>query len=275
MDSVAGGHTKRMKLLSTHRSELNRLFVFELSDGYKVESVFYRGDTLCVSTQVGCAIKCPFCLSGSLGLVRNLSSEEIYAQYDLLKDTLPIRRIAVAGIGEPLMNYPNVVTSFWRFKNMGLKVSFYTVGFPHTYLGHLIKLPHNGITVSIHSTRADKRKKLIPHGGNLETLISTLRKEIGDLSKRKKKKISLAYLLLKGVNDSYEELEEFVRLVSDLGVGATLLYYNDTGSFKAPSAQEYEERFLFLKKHGIKVTLSTRFRKDKLGGCGMLLVNRV
>src|SRR5690606_13490253 len=148
-------------------SELNRLFVFELSDGYKVESVFYRGDTLCVSTQVGCAIKCPFCLSGSLGLVRNLSSEEIYAQYDLLKDTLPIRRIAIAGIGEPLMNYPNVVTSFWRFKNMGLKVSFYTVGFPHTYLGHLIKLPHNGITVSIHSTRADKRKKLIPHGGNL------------------------------------------------------------------------------------------------------------
>lgn len=81
----------------------------------------------------------------------------------------------------------------------------------------------------------------------METLISTLRKEIGDLSKRKKKKISLAYLLLKGVNDSYEELEEFVRLVSDLGVSATLLYYNDTGSFKAPSAQEYEERFLFLK----------------------------
>ncbi|WP_096601660.1 radical SAM protein [Hydrogenobacter hydrogenophilus] len=263
-----------MRLISALRSELNELFIFELEDGNRVEAVFYRGDTLCVSTQVGCAIRCPFCLSGSNGLVRNLTSEEIYKQYDLLKDSFPIKRIAIAGIGEPLMNYQNVVESFWKFKKAGLKVSFYTTGFPYKYLKDLLRLPHNGLTVSIHSTKSDKRKILVPHGGDIDALIDTLREELASMSKAKKKKISLAYLLIKGVNDSYEDLDSFAKLVSELGVGATLLYYNTTGSFEPLSEKEYEEKFLFLKRYGIRVTLSTRFRKDPLGGCGTLIVNR-
>lgn len=273
MGFAVEGSTK-MRLISTLKSELNKLFVFELEDGNRVEAVFYRGDTLCVSTQVGCAVKCPFCLSGKEGLVRNLTSEEIYMQYDLLKDRVPVKRIAVAGIGEPLMNYSHVVASFWKFKKEGLKVSFYTTGFPHRYLKELIRLPHNGLTVSIHSTRKDKRKLLVPHGGSLDALIKTLREEIASLSKTKKKKISLAYLLIKGINDSYEDLDDFAKLVSELGVGATLLYYNATGSFELLSKKEYEEKFLFLRRYGIRVTLSTRFRRDPLGGCGTLITNR-
>jgi adenine C2-methylase RlmN of 23S rRNA A2503 and tRNA A37 len=64
---------------------------------------------------------CPFCLSGSRGLLRNLSAEEIYSQYKLLKDKLPIKRIAMSGIGEPLMNYANVHEAFWMLKEEGLK----------------------------------------------------------------------------------------------------------------------------------------------------------
>lgn len=274
MGSVVEGPLRKMRIISTFKSELNQLFVFQLEDGNKVEAVFYRGDTLCVSTQVGCAIGCPFCLSGSKGLVRNLSSEEIYKQYEFLKDRFPIKRIAVAGIGEPLMNYQNVVESFWKFKKAGLKVSFYTTGFPYRHLKELLKLPHNGLTVSIHSTRSDKRKVLVPHGGDIDALINTLREELASMSKTKKKKISLAYLLIKGVNDSYEDLEDFAKLVLELGVSATLLYYNATGSFEQMSQEEYEDKFLFLKKYGIKVTLSTRFRKDPLGGCGTLVINR-
>jgi len=108
-----------MKLLWELQSELNRLFLFELEDGSRVESVFYRGDTLCLSTQVGCALGCPFCLSGSKGLLRNLSAEEIYSQYKLLKDKLPIKRIAMSGIGEPLMNYANVQEAFLDVKGRG------------------------------------------------------------------------------------------------------------------------------------------------------------
>ena len=263
-----------MRLLSSFRSELNELFVFELSDGRRIESVFYRGDTLCISTQVGCAIGCPFCLSGKKGLLRNLTAEEIISQYTLLKDKRPIKRIAIAGIGEPLMNFSNVYEAFWEFKKKGLKVSFYTTGFPHKHLRELIRLPHNGLTISIHSTNPEKRRHLVPHGGSLQGLINTLIEELPKLPKRKRKKVSLAYLLLRGINDSEEELTSFANLVSELGVSATLLYYNTTGEFEPPTKEEYERAFLFLRSYGIRVTLSTRFRKDKLGGCGTLVLDR-
>ncbi len=264
-----------MKLLQEVRSDLNRLYLFELSDGLRVESVFYRGDTLCVSSQVGCAIGCPFCLSGSKGLIRNLSLEEIYLQYKLLKDKLPIKRIAIAGIGEPLMNYQNVEKAFWMFKKEGLKVSFYTTGFPTDKLLNLLNLPHNGITLSIHTLDEKKRKYLLPHAGSLKDLLEVLESYLKRLTKRKRKKIGLAYLLLKGINDSEGELLEFAKLVKTLGVNAVLLYYNPTSpKFTQMSPEEYERCFLILKSQNIRVTLSTRYRKDKLGGCGTLLVNR-
>ncbi|WP_448587398.1 radical SAM protein [Thermocrinis sp.] len=264
-----------MRLLQEVKSELNRLYIFELEDGLRIESVFYRGDTLCISSQVGCAIGCPFCLSGSKGLVRNLTVEEIYLQYRFLRDKLPIKRIAVAGIGEPLMNYQNVERAFWMFKEEGLKVSFYTTGFPVNRLSDLLRLPHNGITLSVHTVDEEKRKYLLPHAGSLKELLQVLKGGLMGLTKRKRKKVGLAYLLLKGINDSPEELVRFADLVKDLGLSAVLLYYNPTSyGFHELSTQEYERAFLILRSCGIKVTLSTRYRKDRLGGCGTLVVNR-
>ncbi|MCS6957599.1 MAG: radical SAM protein [Aquificaceae bacterium] len=264
-----------MKLSRELSSELNHLFLFELSDKSTVEAVFYRGDTLCVSTQVGCALGCPFCLSGSKGLVRNLTAEEIVGQYTILKDRLPIKKIAIAGIGEPLMNWSNVERAFWHFKSLGLGVSFYTTGHPTSKLRELIELPHRGVTISLHSVKEDKRKRLIPSAGSLEELINTLREALNKLSARKRKSISLAYLLLEGVNDSEDEIKSFAQLVKELGVSATLLRYNRTvEDYKDVDDSRYERFFLLLRTYGIRVTLSTRFRRDRLGGCGTLAVNR-
>jgi len=263
-----------MKLSKVLRSDLNTLFLFELEDGFTVESVFYRGDTLCVSTQVGCPVKCAFCASGKNGLFRNLIVEEIYNQYALLKDKYLIKRIAVAGIGEPLSNWKNVKEAFERFKKEGLKVSFYTTGFPTKHLRELLHLPHSGVTISVHSLKEDVRKSLMPHAGRLEELVKVLEEELPKLSSKKRKKVSLAYILLKGVNDSKEELRELAELAKKLGVSVTLLYYNKTFDFEPVSEEEYEEAFIFLRSKGIRVTLSTRFRKDKLGGCGTLVINR-
>ncbi|GAB6064962.1 radical SAM protein [Aquifex pyrophilus] len=264
-----------MRLSEVLRSELNTLFLFELEDRYTVESVFYRGDTLCVSTQVGCGIRCPFCASGKNGLIRNLTADEIFGQYELLKKKYPIRKIAVAGIGEPLMNWKNVREAFFKFKERGLKVSFYTTGFPTKHLKELLHLPHSGLTISLHATDEKLRKLLIPHGGSLKELINTLKEELPKLSKRKRNKVSLAYLLLKGVNDSERALRELAGIARELGVGITLLYYNKTfNEFRPVSPEEYEKAFLLLRSYGIRVTLSTRFRRDKLGGCGTLVVNR-
>lgn len=264
-----------MKLLKTLQSELNKLFLFELEDGYTVEAVFYRGDTLCVSTQVGCPIKCDFCASGKNGLIRNLTPEEIYNQYALLKGRIPIKRIAIAGIGEPLANWRSVKEAFFKFKEEQLKVSFYTTGFPTKHLEELLKLPHSGVTISVHTLKENIRRQIMPHAGRLEELFNTLKRILPTLSKKKRNKVSLAYLLIKGINDSEEELRELSRIAKELGVNVTLLYYNQVNERYEPvSPEEYERAFLFLKSQGIRTTLSTRFRKDKLGGCGTLVVNR-
>ena len=265
-----------MKLLQDLSSDLNRLFLFELEDGKRVEAVFYRGDTLCISTQVGCAISCPFCLSGQEGLLRNLSFKELIGQYELLKDRVSIKRIAVAGIGEPLMNWEAVKEAFWYFKRFGLKVSFYTTGHPTKNLRELLKLPHSGVSISLHSTDEGKRRKLLPHAGTLEELTETLKEEFSRMSIRKRRKVSLAYLLLKGINDSPQDLLDLARLAKELSVGITLLRYNKTREgYEDVEDLAYEEAFLFLRSCGIRVTLSTRFRRNRLGGCGTLVVNRV
>ncbi len=264
-----------MKLLQELSSSLNRIFLFELYDAKRVEAVYYRGDTLCISTQAGCAIGCPFCLSGKDGLFRNLLLEEITGQYYLLRDRLHIKRIAMAGIGEPLMNWERVREAFWFFKSIGLGVSFYTTGYPVGKLRELLRLPHKGVSISIHSVREQKRKSLLPHAGSLEDLVQALREELGTMPSRKRKKISLAYLLMKGVNDSKEELEELAGLAKDLGVSITLLRYNKTvEDFRDVEDWEYERAFLLLRSYGVRVTLSTRFRRDSLGGCGTLVANR-
>jgi len=263
-----------MRLQRVLKSKLNTLFLFELEDGHSVEAVHYRGDTLCVSTQVGCALGCGFCASGKAGLLRNLTTEEILKQYEIASLYKPVKRIAVAGIGEPLMNWKNVKKAFNLFKEKGLKVSFYTTGHPVKYLPELLGLPHNGVTISVHSLREEVRKKLIPHGGDLKELLGVLRASLRELPRRRKKKVSLGYLLLKGVNDSEKELRKLGELALELGVGVTLLYYNEVSVFKPVSNTEYERAFLLLRSMGVRVTLSTRFRKDKLGGCGTLLVDR-
>ncbi len=263
-----------MRLLRTVDGSLNKLFIFELKDGYSVESVHYRGDTLCVSTQVGCHVRCRFCASGKPGLIRNLSFEEIVYQYLAVKKKLPVRRIAFAGIGEPLANWESVKSAFSFFKREGLKVSFYTTGFPLKNLDELLDLPHSGVSISIHSLRKDVRKRLMPFAGDVNLLIEFLKSKTKTFSRKKRRKISLAYLLLKGVNDSEEDLSNLGKIALDLGVGVTLLHYNDTGGFEPTSSAEYERAFLYLRSMGVKVSLSTRFRKDKIGGCGTLSVGK-
>ncbi|WP_457624574.1 radical SAM protein, partial [Persephonella sp.] len=98
-----------MRIETVIEDQLNRLIEVRTEDSYTVESVYYRGDTLCVSTQLGCPVRCAFCASGKNGLIRNLSPEEIISQYELaVADGMEIRNIAFAGIGEPLLNWENV-----------------------------------------------------------------------------------------------------------------------------------------------------------------------
>ena len=267
-----------MEIKTVIEDKLNRLLEVETDDSYTVEAVYYRGDTLCVSTQLGCPVRCSFCASGREGLIRNLSYKEIILQYELATlDGLNIKNIAFAGIGEPLLNWENTKKAFNYFKEKGLKCSFYTTGFPTKNFKELLSLNHNGITLSLHSVYDDKRKELIPYGEPIDKILTIFKEHLDTLSNRKRKQYSLGYLLIKDVNDSDEELEKLAEISKWLGVGISLLKYNEIEGipYKTTSDEDYERAFLKLKSLGIRTTLSNRYRTRKIGGCGTLMINRL
>ena len=267
-----------MKIVEKIEDQLNKLLEIETEEKYTVESVYYRGDTLCVSSQLGCPVRCSFCASGMNGLIRNLTTDEIISQYKLAKeDGLNIKNIAFAGIGEPLLNWQNVKEAFQYFKNEGLKVSFYTTGFPINNFKELLNLNHNGITLSLHAVIEEKRKKLIPHGHPIDEILEVLKEHLSKLSNRKKKMYSLGYLIIKDINDSDEEIEKLGKIAKELGIGISLLKYNEIEGipYKTTPNDEYERAFLKLKSLGVKTTLSNRYRTRKIGGCGTLMINRL
>lgn len=267
-----------MKVVKIIKDELNILFELQTEDGYTVEAVHYRGNTLCVSSQVGCSVRCSFCASGMKGLVRDLSFDEIVGQYRLaVENGFEVKNITFAGIGEPLLNWENVKQAFEYFKALGIKVSFYTTGFPVSNFEKLLKLNHNGVNLSLHATEESKRKELIPNSHRIEQILEVLENHLATLSSRKRKLYSLGYLLIKGVNDSQQEIENLINIAKRLGLSVSLLKYNEIEGidYKTTPDREYEDIFLKLRQHGIKTTLSNRYRTRKIGGCGTLMINRL
>ena len=267
-----------MRIGTVLEDKLNKLLELETDDKFTIESVYYRGDTLCISTQLGCPVRCSFCASGSKGLIRNLSTKEIIFQYELaVSEGMNIKNIAFAGIGDPLLNWENVKKAFWHFYQKGLRCSFYTTGFPVKHFQELLKLPHRGVNVSFHAVNDEKRKEIIPYGESLSRIIYTLKKHLEKLPNRKRKMYNIAYLIIKDFNDSEEELEKLSIIAKELRIGVSLLKYNEIEGlpYSSTTDEEYERAFLFLKERGVRVTLSNRYRTRKIGGCGTLMVNRL
>ncbi len=265
-----------MRVVKEMRSSLNRLFIFETEDSYRVEAVFYKGERLCVSSQVGCPVRCKFCASGLFGLKRNLKWEEIVSQYELLKDRVPIKGIAVAGIGEPSVNYKEVIRAVNYFKERGLKTTISTTGFSLEGFKELIRTPHDGLTLSVHGISKEVREKIFGVEVPLKPILSELREYLKKVSSSRRKKFQFGYLLIKGVNDSKDELSKLADLAKEFRFTVMLMAYNEVEGllFRGVNEKEYEEAFLFLRSKGVRTTFSNRFRRDKLGGCGTLTIAR-
>ena len=265
-----------MRVVKELRSPLNRLFIFETEDGYRVESVFYKGERLCVSSQVGCPVRCLFCASGKKGLKRGLTAEEIFKQYELLKGELPIKGIAVAGIGEPSANADEVVKAVEMFKREGLKVTVSTTGYPLEGFKKLLRAPHDGLTISVHAVSEEKRRQIFGVSVSLEEIFSELERYFSQVSSSRRKKFQIGYLLIKGVNDSEEELRALGELARKYRMTVMLMAYNPVPGVELEGLtdEEYEQAFLKLREMGVRVTLSNRFRRDPLGGCGTLTIAR-
>lgn len=250
---------------------MNRLTAVTLDDGLTVETVMYPYGTLCISSQAGCRMACPFCASGRKGLARGLTAEEMLMQAATEPNA---KRITVSGIGEPLDNFEEVE----RFiRKSSLPVSVTTTAVNPELLIKLLQLPHNGVMISLHAGTEDAHKRLVPKAPPLVEIYEALSEAWKGMSVRSKKRVGLNYLPVEDINDSDEEIELFAENAlrfSESSVHLLTLNKVHNSPFKPVSSQRREEIFSLLRGKGLNVRRANSFRRQEKGGCGTLWLKK-
>lgn len=253
----------------------NRKFQVRLQDGAAVECVIYRGDSLCISSQVGCAVGCPFCASGANGLERNLGLDEMVGQVEaVLTRDIALRRVTISGVGEPLHNpeASRALVDWCRERDLGVSIT--TSGGPLRNLRPwLEEVPHRGVTLSVHAGTEPVRERTVPRGPRLDPLFEQLRTTLPGLGARRRRRLALAYLLVAGLNDDDDEIDAFIERARPLGIKTHLYRYNPVPSspFRAVDDDRYNRFAARMKDAGLQVRQSSVARTRKNGGCGTLV----
>ncbi len=266
-----------VRLVSEEVGEWNRRFGVELADGARVEAVLYRGDSLCISSQVGCAVGCPFCASGAWGLGRNLSLEELRAQLEQVEARgHKVERVTLSGVGEPLHNLRAVAPFLQEMHDRRTPASLTTSGGPLKFLEELLRAPHNGVTLSVHAGQESTRARLVPRGPALAPLFEALKTILPTLSGSRRKKVAFAYLALEGENDSEDEVDAFIERVLPFGRHVYLFAYNPvSGSARRRlSRDRYQAIYDRMREAGLVARMSSQARIESNGGCGTLVALR-
>ena len=245
-----------------------------LADGQTVESVLLPRDGLCVSSQVGCAVGCQFCMTGRDGLIRQVGSAEIVAQVALARMRRPVRKVVFMGMGEPAHNLDNVLEAIellGTVGNIGHKnLVFSTVGDPRVFE----RLPHErvkpALALSLHTTKAELRKRLLPRAPAMtpEELV-----EAGERYARSTGyPIQYQWTLLEGVNDGDDEIEGIVALLSGKYGVLNIIPFNavDGTAFTRPAWARCQQIARTLHQRGILTKLRDSAGQDVEGGCGQL-----
>ena len=264
-----------LRLRSEHPGEDGsaRLLV-ELADGRTVESVLLPRDGLCVSTQVGCAVGCVFCMTGRDGLLRQLGSAEIVAQVALARSRREVKKVVFMGMGEPAHNLDNVLEAIELLGTAGgighKNLVFSTVGdhrvFERLPLGEV----KPALALSLHSTRAELRAELLPRAPRIapEELV-----ELGERYARASGyPVQYQWTLLAGINDTEEEIEGIVRLLSGKYAIMNMIPYNsiDGLPFRRPERERATAIARSLLQRRILTKLRQSAGQDIDGGCGQL-----
>ena len=256
-------------------------FLFQLYDGNLVESVLMRykhGNSVCISSQVGCRMGCRFCASTLDGLERNLSPAEMVGQiYEIQKIIGErISNVVVMGTGEPLDNYNNLL-KFIRLltDEHGLNISQRNVTV--STCGIVPKMydlanEHLQITLalSLHGSTQEKRKKLMPVANKYH--LDEVLKACDDYFKETGRRITFEYSLVEGVNDNEEDARELIRILKERNCHLNLIPVNPIKErdFKQPSRKSALNFKNKLEKNGINVTIRREMGRDIDGACGQL-----
>lgn len=263
------------RLRSQHPGEEGavRLLV-ALADGQTVESVLLPRGGVCVSTQVGCAVGCLFCMTGRDGLQRQLGSAEIVAQVALARRLRPVKKVVFMGMGEPAHNLDNVLEAIEVLGTLGAvghkALVFSSVGDRRVFARLAQGTVKPALALSLHSTDPQLRARLLPHAPRLEPAELV---EAGEAYARTiGYPIQYQWTLLQGVNDSADELDGIVRLLRGKYAIMNLIPYNAVPGlgFSRPSLERAAEMIRLLHRRGVLAKLRNSAGQDVDGGCGQL-----
>jgi len=260
--------------------------LLETQDGQEIESVLMKNTrdqwTICLSSQIGCAMNCAFCATGKMGLKRNLSEDEIVDQVrywqSQISDEERISNLVIMGMGEPMANYDAVksaLNTILENTDIGpTRITVSTVGFlPRLEL--LLddpEWPEVRIAVSLHSVDSIERKRLMP--SSTPTFINDLR----DWSLRYLEKfgnnrhhLTFEYLLIKGINDSVADAKKLSKFIHSIGhAKVNVIPYNDTGMFEAPTRRTVEAFCEVLQESKVDVMRRRSLGSGISAACGQL-----
>lgn len=250
-----------------------RLLV-ELADGQAVESVLLPRDGLCISSQVGCAVGCVFCMTGRDGLVRQLGSAEMVAQVALARTRRAVKKVVFMGMGEPAHNLDAVIEAIELLGtagNIGHKnLVFSTVGDPRVFE----RLPAGpvkpALALSLHTTKPELRARLLPRAPRMAPAALV---EAGERYARATGyPVQYQWTLLEGINDGEDELEAIVDLLKGKFGVLNMIPFNkvDGLDFRRPSWERAAEIARTLHRRGVLTKLRQSAGQDVDGGCGQL-----
>ena len=257
----------------------------KLHDGLIVESVLIptkSRTTACVSSQVGCSLDCKFCATARLKRMRNLNPDEIYDQVvaidkeSRLYHDRPLSNIVFMGMGEPLMNYKNVLASIDKITNeegLGMspkRITVSTSGVPKMIKKMADDEVKFKLAVSLHSAIQETRESIMPFAKNFT--LPALRESLEYWYAKTKSKITYEYVVWKGINDRREDIEALVQFCKYVPCKVNLIEYNpiDDGDFQQAEDDAVDNYISRLEANRIPVTVRRSRGKDIDAACGQL-----
>jgi 23S rRNA (adenine2503-C2)-methyltransferase len=260
-------------------------FLLRLADGRTIESVFIPDTpsmTFCISTQVGCAMACAFCLTGKMGLVRNLTAGEIVGQVRVLADALHMREaafnIVLMGMGEPLHNYDETMTALriltdaQGFAMPARRITLSTVGLLPA-LERLAKEPvMPNLAISLHAPTDLLRGELVPI--NKKYGVGDIIAAAKRFPLKKRRRITFEYVLLAGVNDSPQDARRLAKLLAGVKSKVNLIPLNAAAGipFERPSDAAVDQFARIVAEQGLTVSVRKSRGRDIRAACGQLIV---
>jgi 23S rRNA (adenine2503-C2)-methyltransferase len=260
-------------------SDGTRKYLFALSDGNAVEAVLIPDEgrnTLCISSQAGCAMACEFCLTGTFKLTRNLSTAEIVNQIMAVRREFDIRNIVMMGMGEPLHNLDNVIPAIQimidgnglQFSNRRVTVSTCGLVPEMERLGR--EVPSVNLAVSLNATTDELRDRIMPV--NRRYPLRELLRACREFPLPGRRKVTFEYVMLGGLNDTLEDAKRLLRLTSDIPNKVNLIPFNEHEGcdFKAPARAAVDAFHKYLIDRHVTVITRDSRGGDISAACGQL-----